>query len=57
MELGLCQLELGIDKAADSLQQALQLDPECDGARRALRRGRPGGLFRRLKFWWRKATG
>ena len=53
LQLGRCQVALGFDAvAADSFDQAVQLDPQCRDAVAAAKRSRAGRV-RRFFRWWR----
>jgi tetratricopeptide (TPR) repeat protein len=58
LQIGRCQLALGlVGVARQSLQQARQLDPSCDGLDHAIARSRHSGWGTRLRGFWRQMTG
>lgn len=54
LELGLCQAELGLRDAPRSLRQALQLNPSCEEAERALTRHQFTGAGERVRKFFRR---
>lgn len=58
LQIGRCQLALGlVTVAKQSLRQARQLDPDCDGLDHAIARTRDSGWGIRLRGLWRQLTG
>jgi tetratricopeptide (TPR) repeat protein len=58
LQIGRCQLALGlVGVGRQSLLQARQLDPDCDGLDQAIARSRDSGWATRLRGFWRQWTG
>lgn len=55
LQIGLCQQELGMLSLAEgSYQQAIELDPNCQGAQIRLNRLQTAGWVPYLQGWWRR---